>query len=315
MQSRTSHQLLQVELLLKSIEKTVKNFTSWVKICNRSREFWSKECKQTVRETRSKRKIYIKDSTTYNWTRYLHIYDRKDKIIEKHKRDNYWEVMRLVDKSNKKLYAIAKWIRNSTIATNTKTIVSRLSNEDDVVTTTKKKRNMLFKIHFSSFLTMILNDIVDFNYINLILDVESLTVREIRRVIEKTISNKISNLNDISNKVIRSVIEIVNEQILSLFERRLRDNVQSVHFKRVATILLRKSNNKDYTNLKLYKSITQLNTLNKTLKSIISKRIRYVVEMHAILSNTQVKVKKQRFVDTALHLITKKIHTIWSNSK
>ena len=34
-----------IELLLKSIEKTVKNFTSWVKICDRSREFWSKECK------------------------------------------------------------------------------------------------------------------------------------------------------------------------------------------------------------------------------------------------------------------------------
>ena len=162
---------------------------------------------------------------------------------------------------------------------------------------------------------MILNDIVNFDYINLILDDESLTNKEIKRVIKKTISNKTSNLNDILNKVIRSVMRIVNEQIRSLFERCLRDEMQSIHFKRVVTILLRKSNNKDYTNFKSYKSIALLNTLSKTLKSIISKRIRYVVETHATLSNTQMRIKKQRFVDTILQLITKKIHTIWSNSK
>ena len=91
--------------------------------------------------------------------------------------------------------------------------------------------------------------------------------------------------------------------------------MQSTHFKRVATILLRKSNNKDYTNSKSYKLIVLLNTLNKTLKSIISERIRYVVETHATLSNIQMKVKKQRFVNTTLQLITKKIHTIYNNSK
>ena len=110
-------------------------------------------------------------------------------------------------------------------------------------------------------------------------------------------------------------MKITSEQIRSLFERYLRDEMQSTHFKRVATILLQKSNNKDYTNFKSYKSIRLLNTLNKTLKLIISKRIRYVVETHATLSNTQMRIKKQRFVDTILQLITKKIHTIWSSSK
>ena len=58
---------------------------------------------------------------------------------------------------------------------------------------------------------MILNDIVDFDYVNLILDDESLTHKKMRRAIEKTISNKTLNLNDISNKVIRSAIRIANE--------------------------------------------------------------------------------------------------------
>ena len=104
-----------------------------------------------------------------------------------------------------------------------KSCVSSTSQTKDYI----QSRNelMLFKTHFSSFFTMILNDIINFNYVNVILDNESLTNREIRRIIKKTISNKTSNLNDISNKVIRSAMKITNEQIRSLFERCLRDEM------------------------------------------------------------------------------------------
>ena len=113
-----------IESLLKSIEKTVKNFTSWAKIYDRSKKFWSKKCKQAIRETRCKRRVCIKDSTMYNWTKYLHVCDKKDKIIKKHKRNDYRKIMRLVDESNKKLYAIAKWVKNFVTTTNTKTTIS-----------------------------------------------------------------------------------------------------------------------------------------------------------------------------------------------
>ena len=112
-----------IESLLTNIEKAMKNFTSWAKICDRSREFWSKKCKQAILKTRRKRRTYTKDSTMYNWTKYLHVCDKKDKIIKRHKRDDYREIMRFVDESNKRLYAIAKWTRNFVMTTNTKMII------------------------------------------------------------------------------------------------------------------------------------------------------------------------------------------------
>ena len=78
-----------IESLLRNIEKTIKNFTSWAKICNRSREFWSKKCKQIIKKRRRKRRVYIKNSTIYNWTKYMYVCDTKDKIIKRHKRDDY----------------------------------------------------------------------------------------------------------------------------------------------------------------------------------------------------------------------------------
>ena len=66
----------------------------------------------------------------YNWTKYLHVCDKKDKIIKKYKRNDYREIMRFVDESNKKLYAIAKWVRNFVMITKTKTTIFQLSNEN-----------------------------------------------------------------------------------------------------------------------------------------------------------------------------------------
>ena len=166
-----------------------------------------------------------------------------------------------------------------------------MSNENIVITTTKKTTKLLFKTHFSSSFIMILNDIINFDYVNHVFDDESLKNKEINRVIKKTISNKILNFNDISNEVIRSAMKIIDEQIRSLFERCFHDEMQLIYFKRIATILLRKSSNRDYANSKSYKSIALLNILSKTLKSIILKRIRYVIKTHATLLNMQMRIK------------------------
>ena len=74
--------------------------------------------------------------------------------------------------------------------------------------------------------------------------------------------------------------------------------------------MLRKFKKKNYKKLLLYRSIALLNTLNKILKSIILKRIRYILETLKTFLNTQMNARRQRLINTTLQLITKKIHTI-----
>ncbi len=74
--------------------------------------------------------------------------------------------------------------------------------------------------------------------------------------------------------------------------------------------MLRKSKKKNYFKSLFFKLIALLNTLNKILKSIILKRLRYVVKTYDILSNTQIRAKRQCLINTTLQLITKKIYTI-----
>ena len=55
--------------------------------------------------------------------------------------------------------------------------------------------------------------------------------------------------------------------------------------------MLRKLNKKNYTELLSYRLIALLNILNKILKSIILKRVQYVVETIKTFSNTQIKTR------------------------
>jgi len=86
--------------------------------------------------------------------------------------------------------------------------------------------------------------------------------------------------------------------------------MQIFYFKKTITIMLRKSRKKNYSKLLFFKSIALLNILDKILKSIILKRLRYVIETHITLLSIQIRARRQRLINTILQLITKKIYTI-----
>jgi hypothetical protein len=75
-------------------------------------------------------------------------------------------------------------------------------------------------------------------------------------------------------------------------------------------ILLRKPDKSDYSNPLVYRPIALLNTLEKTLKAIVARRIRHVVKAHGLLPKTQINARRGRLTETALHLFTEKVYII-----
>lgn len=80
-------------------------------------------------------------------------------------------------------------------------------------------------------------------------------------------------------------------------------------------MILRKPYKPDYIDPKVYRPISLLNTLGKALEAIIAKRIRFLAEIYTLLPSTQIGARKQRSVDTALHLLLEKIYTVWAGNK
>jgi len=68
--------------------------------------------------------------------------------------------------------------------------------------------------------------------------------------------------------------------------------MQLSYFKKTIIIILRKLKKKNYLKSSSFKLIALLNTLNRMLKSIILKRLCYIIKAYNTLFNTQIKIKK-----------------------
>ena len=143
---------------------------------------------------------------------------------------------------------------------------------ENVAAMTQNKIKNIFKIYFLSLSIIFINNIKKFVYFSLINDDETMTCHEIMRIVYKINLNKMSKINKIINKTLRQLARIIIKQIYFFFNKCIKENIQSLHFKKIFIIILRKLNKKNYTKLSLYKSIALLNILNKMLKSIMSKR-------------------------------------------
>ena len=189
-------------------------------------------------------------------------------------------------------------------------IISLLKTRENVTATTQNKIEIIFEIHFLFSLIVFMNDIEKFIYFSLTDDDETMTHREIIKIVYKINSNKTSKINEIINKTLRQLARIIIEQIRSFFDKCIKKSIQSSHFKRIFTIMLWKLNKKNYTKSSSYRSVALLNTLNKILKSIVSKYFWYVIKALNTFLNTQMNARKQQSMNIILQFITKKIHTI-----
>ncbi len=143
----------------------------------------------------------------------------------------------------------------------------------------------MFQIYFLFFFEIFIQDTKNFEYLFLVDNKLCLTYRKIKQIIYKVVLNKIFDQTNYTNKVIRRLVDSILEQIYFLFKRYFQKSIQSAQFKNAITIVLRKSDKKNYLSAKIYKSIALLDILSKILKSIVSKYLRYVVETTNTLLN------------------------------
>ncbi len=174
---------------------------------------------------------------------------------------------------------------------------------------------MMFQIHFSSSSEIFMLNTEDFKYSFLIENNASLMHRKIKRIIYKMMLNKILKHTEYINRIMRRLVNDASKQIRSLFEKCLQKKIQSTQFKSAITIVMQKSDKKNYFNVKTYKSIVLLDTLSKILKFIIFKHLWNIIEVCNSILNIQMRVHKHRSTDTTLQLITEKIHIVWSDTR
>ncbi len=132
-----------------------------------------------------------------------------------------------------------------------------------------------------------------------------------RQTIQRVKVNKASDAFEISNKVLQVSLTELTLILINLFNACVTHKYHSKQFKKAQTIVLYKSKKSDYIDLKMYRFIALLDIMNKTLKSIMIKRLNDIAETHHMLSNTQMRVRHKWFMISALDLLVDQVHAVW----
>jgi hypothetical protein len=179
-------------------------------------------------------------------------------------------------------------------------IISTLIYNERVAQDIRNKAKLFKNILFSLLPAADLSDISEYKYPKPMKVPAELFIEEVKRAILKTKKDNALRLDEIPNKIIHLIARYSPGFIMRLFQACLDQRVHSEAFKKTITVILRKDDNKDYLNLKLYRLIALLNIFEKTLKTVISNRIYFLVETHALLPNAQIGARRMKFTDTAL---------------
>jgi len=139
--------------------------------------------------------------------------------------------------------------------------------------------------------------------------------KKVKKVIWQPVINRMSDIFWISNKMLRKEMKKLITSVHHLFNVCIKHEYHSKIFRKVNIIVLHKFNKKNYTDSKTYHLITLLNTLSKTLKSIMITRISNFVKLHQLLLVTQMKNRQKKSTVTALKLLMKQMHTVWNKDE
>jgi DNA integrity scanning protein DisA with diadenylate cyclase activity len=135
------------------------------------------------------------------------------------------------------------------------------------------------------------------------------------QIIKRCKSNNASKFDDISNKILKILCAKIMLSLISLFRACVELNYYSLCFRIAHIITFKKLNKKNYSNVKTYKLIILLNTLNKILESIITRHINDLAKTHDMFSISQMSDRKNRSCETALKLLIEQIHIVWNMKK
>ena len=92
-----------------------------------------------------------------------------------------------------------------------------MKTRENVAVTTQNKIKIMFKIYFLSSLIVFMNNIEKFIYSSSTDDDETMTHCEIMKIVYKINLNKMSKINNIINKALRQLAQIIIKQIRFFF--------------------------------------------------------------------------------------------------
>ena len=283
---------------------------------------WQQSDVQQMQKVKRIKQLY-KKRLSFNAMRTLQAHHRFKYFLHKKKKfiaiilkQTHRDLMKTTMSDVKKVWKLAKWIKNRETSFQVFISILQRSNES-LIEEKQKKTRLLTRKFFSKFFS---TNFVDIDSDDLwaysdFIDFSSLKEQEVESIIRDTTLNKVFDSDESSNKALILRLFILFLVLTKFFETCLQIEHYLIVFKLSTTIILRKSSKKNYSRVENYRSIALLSTMSKTLEIIIVKRINWIIETHDLLSRNHLKARKEISTKFAIHALIEKIHAVWAREQ
>ena len=171
--------------------------------------------------------------------------------------------------------------------------ISDLTDVNDTVITQQKKMKTLKRKFFFLPSETDMQNTIRFRYSDQLSSSLEIKKKKVNAVIHRLKSRKASGSDEISNELLKMLIDMISSYLTTLFNACVKHRIHSVKYKEAKMIALRKLEKDDYTKPDAYRLIALLNMTDKVLKTIMTSRLSDLAERHTLLSSTQMSRRKE----------------------
>jgi len=301
---------IYVTTLSNGIQQAIKASVPQKKGSIYDKGFWTLECLIAVKTTRYFRRLYTRQPSLEAWNLFTRQRNSKGKILAKAKRDFYRRQVQEITTSQP--WSLYKWAKKRNQGQNRAISLPTLRKGDREAISTEEKSLILRQEAFPTPRNAALDDLSTYSYPRPLSTQGEITIEEIRGASQRTKPDKAPGPDQIPNRVIHLLARHRISLLQTLFQACWDLSYHPEAFHTATTVFLRKPGKKDYTDPAAYRPIALLNTLGKTLESIIATRLKDLAEGHRLLPDSQYGARPNRSTETALFQIIEKIKAIQS---
>ena len=143
----------------------------------------------------------------------------------------------------------------------------------------------------------------------------TIDIEEIQKAILKFLSQSAPETDNIPNKILKTELPFITPYLHWLFNSSLNLGHCPRYFRASITISLRKLSKSDYHTPKAYYPIALLNTIGKTLDTIVANRLSREAETFELLPRGNMGGRKGASPENALHLLLESVNGFWNEKK
>jgi hypothetical protein len=148
----------------------------------------------------------------------MRVNDLKQKIIQKTKRANFRQKIEKMIDTSTSLWRLTKWMKNKSHLSREVLKMLILKHNDQIIESFDEKIDMFKNVFFSALFFVDLNDISKSFYLNSIECSSCIIENEILTIIKWFAFNKISSLDEFTNKLLKACVSIMIKLLISFFE-------------------------------------------------------------------------------------------------